>query len=143
MSDIHDASACWRLKLERKRLGLSQDAFAEAGGIRRTALYLYERGDRMPTLEFLLNCTSIGLDFSHVIFGECNLRNNSEIQLSESELIRIFALVDVYARDSRSRLLAHEYQQQLLSQLCRIASDRSEEDIDWSDLEEEARKFAG
>lgn len=131
-----------RLKIERKRLGLSQDAFAKEGGVKRTSLYQYERGDRMPTLDFLFSCSAIGLDVSFVIFGKHNLRANSEIQLQESELARIFALVDIYARDSHDRLLAHEHQQELLSQLCKIASERSEEDIDWNDLKEAARKFA-
>ena len=131
-----------RLKIERKRLGLSQDAFAKEGGIKRTTVYQYERGDRMPTLDFLFNCSSIGLDVPFVIFGERNLRANSEIQLKDSELARIFALVDIYARDSRDRLLAHEHQQELLSQLCKVASNRSEEDIDWGDLKKVAQSFA-
>ena len=131
-----------RLKIERKRLGLSQDAFAKEGGIKRTSLYQYERGDRMPTLDFLFNCAATGLDISFVIFGKRNLRADSEIQLQESELARIFALVDIYARDSRDRLLAHEHQQELLSQLCKIASERAEESINWSDLKKIAQSFA-
>ena len=132
-----------RLKIERKRLGLSQDAFAKEGGVQRTTVSQYERGDRLPTLDFLFNCSSVGLDVSFVVFCKRNLGNNSEIQLKESELDRIFALVDEYGRDSRGRLLEREHRQELLRQLCKTASERTEKDIDWLDLKDEARKFAG
>lgn len=131
-----------RLRTERRRLGLSQDAFAEAGGIRRTTLYQYERGDRRPSLDFLIKCITVGLDLSYMMFGQRDLRLGAEIKLEEAELARISALVDIYARDSRGRMLAHEHQQELLSQLCRIASDKSEEQVDWKELEEIARRFA-
>ena len=132
-----------RLRVERRRLGLTQDAFARAGGIRRTALYQYEQGDRRPSLDFLLGCVSVGLDLSFIIFGERKLRPVSEIRLNEEEHARIFALVNTYARDSRGRALAPEHQQELLTQLCRNASDRSEEQVDWDELEATARRFAG
>ncbi len=131
-----------RLRTERRRLGLSQDAFAAAGGIRRTTLYQYERGDRRPSLDFLIKCTSVGLDLAYMMFGERDFRLGSEIQLEAAELARISALVDIYARDSRGRLLAHEHQQELLSQLCKIASNQSEEHVDWEEIEEVARSFA-
>ncbi len=111
-------------------------------GIKQTTVSQYERGDRLPTLDFLFKCSSIGLDVSFVIFRKRNLGNNSEIQLEESELARIFSLVDEYAHDSRNRLLEREYRQELLSQLCKIASERTEEDIDWNGLKEVAAKFA-
>lgn len=132
-----------RLRIERRRLGLTQEEFAQAGGIRRTALYQYEKGDRRPSLDFLLACVSVGLDLSFIIFGERRLRPVSEIRLSDQEHARIFALVNTYARDSRGRALAPEHQQELLSQLCRIASDQSEDQVDWDELEATARKFAG
>ena len=90
----------------------------------------------------MFKCSSIGLDVSFVIFRKRDLGNNFEIQLKESELARIFALVDEYARDSRDRLLEREYRQELLSQLCKIASERTEEDIDRNGLMDVAREFA-
>ena len=149
MEEIYSINTAWmpsevgeRLKIERKRLGLSQDAFATEGGVQRTTVSQYERGDRLPTLDFLFKCSSIGLDVSFVIFRKRNLGNNSEIQLKESELARIFSLVDEHARDSRDRLLERQYRQELLSQLCKIASERVEVDIDWDGLKKVAQGFA-
>ncbi len=131
-----------RIKSERRRLGLSQDKFAEAGGIRRTTLYQYEHGDRRPSLDFLMKSTSVGLDLAYIIFGERNLRIAGAIHIEQEELNRILALVDQYARDSRGRALATEHRQELFKQLCSIANSRSEEDVDWSAIESTAQAFA-
>ena len=58
-----------RLREERKRLGLTQSALAEAGGVRRVTVYLYEKGDRTPTLEFLDRLRQCGVSFEYVLWG--------------------------------------------------------------------------
>ena len=131
-----------RLKSERRRLGLSQDKFAEAGGIKRTTLYQYEHGDRRPSLDFLLQCTSAGLDLAYIIFGERNLRLGGSIHLEQSELDRILSLVDQYARDSRGRALATEHRQELFRQLCKMANSDTADTVDWNAIEGSARAFA-
>ena len=131
-----------RLKSERRRLGLSQDKFAEAGGIRRTTLYQYEHGDRRPSLDFLLQSTSAGLDLAYIIFGERNLRLAGTVHIEQAELDRILALVDQYARDSRGRALATEHRQELFRQLCDMANSRAKNDVDWAAIEDTARAFA-
>tara|TARA_R110002096_G_scaffold436045_1_gene666019 strand:+ start:5915 stop:6352 length:438 start_codon:yes stop_codon:yes gene_type:complete len=131
-----------RLKSERRRLGLSQEKFAEAGGIKRTTLYQYEHGDRRPSLDFLLQCTSAGLDLAYVIFGERNLRLAGSINIEQSELDQILALVDQYARDSRGRALATEHRQELFRQLCEMANTRTQDEVDWDAIENTAREFA-
>ena len=47
-------------------------------------------------------------------------------------------MVDIHARDSHDRLSAHEHQQELLGQLCKVVSERTDEDIDRRDLLEQA-----
>ena len=42
--------------------------------------------------------------------------------------------MDIHARDSHDRLSAHEHQQELLGQLCKVVSERTDEDIDRRDL---------
>lgn len=131
-----------RLKSERRRLGLSQDKFAEAGGVKRTTLYQYEHGDRRPSLDFLVKSTSAGLDLAYIIFGERNLRLAGAVHIEQEELDRILSLVDQYARDSRGRALATEHRQELFRQLCDIANSRVEDEVDWRAIESVAQAFA-
>ncbi len=122
---------------------MSQEAFAKAGGLRRTTLYQYEHGDRRPSLDYLLNWARVGLDLHFVMTGKRMIRPVSDIRLSEQELARIFSLVNTYARDSRGRALAVEHQQELLCQLCRVASHEAEQQVDWEEIENLAMRFAG
>ena len=55
-----------RLKHERKRLGMSQEVFGAVGGVQRVTQYLYEQGDRSPTLEYLLRVVSAGVDLGYL-----------------------------------------------------------------------------
>lgn len=47
MNDIGD-----RIRSERERLGLSQEAFGERGGVKKLAQLNYEKGKRSPTGEY-------------------------------------------------------------------------------------------
>ena len=132
-----------RLRTERRRLGLSQDAFAEAGGIRRTTLYQYERGDRLPSLGFLLKCASVGLDLSYMIFGERIHHSSTTLHLEQEDLDRIFNIVDRFARDSKGRALAIEHRRELFRQLCAIANAGNEGGVDWESVSYLAEAFGG
>lgn len=59
-----------RLKTERERLGLTQAKFAEACGVGKTAQYTYERGDRLPALEYIDAAGALGVDISYLLRGE-------------------------------------------------------------------------
>ena len=131
-----------RLKEERRRLGLSQEEFATAGGIRRSTLYQYERGDRRPSLDFLLKTVSAGVDLNFMIFGKRDVRLVDEIRLERRTLDQIYAIVDRYARDPRGRALAIEHRQDLFRQLCAIVEQQPEEDVDWDKVEKVAEAFA-
>lgn len=58
-----------RLKEERERLGLSQAKFAEACNIGKTAQYTYERGDRVPSLEYVDSASKLGVDVQYLLRG--------------------------------------------------------------------------
>lgn len=131
-----------RLKEERRRLGLSQEDFSAAGGIRRSTLYQYERGDRRPSLDFLLKTASVGVDLNFIIFGKRNVRLVDEFRVERETLDQIYAIVDRYARDRRGRALAIEHRQELFRQLCAIVEQQPEEDVDWAKVEEVAEAFA-
>lgn len=131
-----------RLKAERRRLGLSQGDFATSGGIRRSTLYQYERGDRRPSLDFLLKTATAGVDLNFIIFGKRNVRLADEVRVERQTLDQIYAIVDRYARDARGRALAIEHRQDLFRQLCSIVEQQPEADVDWDKVEKVAEAFA-
>ena len=59
-----------RLKSERVRLGLTQDALGAAGGVKKNAQFKYEQGSRVPDADYLAAVASIGVDVLYVLTGE-------------------------------------------------------------------------
>jgi transcriptional regulator with XRE-family HTH domain len=59
-----------RLQEERKRLGLSQSEFGEAGGVQKRAQINYESGERQPDALYLQRLTTIGVDVLYVLTGK-------------------------------------------------------------------------
>lgn len=58
-----------RLREERIRLSLTQQALATAGGVKVNAQNTYERGVRVPNAIYLANIAKIGIDVLYVITG--------------------------------------------------------------------------
>lgn len=58
-----------RLRLERKRMGLSQDEFGKLGNVSKTAQYLYESARNWPTLEYLEALRMGGVDVAYIASG--------------------------------------------------------------------------
>lgn len=58
-----------RLKEERVRLGLNQDAMAAAAGLKRNAQINYEKGDRSPDSDYLIAVAGLGVDVGYVLTG--------------------------------------------------------------------------
>jgi transcriptional regulator with XRE-family HTH domain len=58
-----------RLVQERKRLGLTQQAMATIGGLKRTSQHLYESGARVPDLTYLLAIREAGADLAFLLDG--------------------------------------------------------------------------
>lgn len=56
-----------RIKEERRRLKLGQDAFGEAGGVKKQAQFNYEKGERFPDVRYLAGIDSIGADVLYII----------------------------------------------------------------------------
>lgn len=59
-----------RLRKIRNDMGLTQADFAELGGVKVLAQTNYERGMRVPSLEYLLKLKESGVDVNFIIFGE-------------------------------------------------------------------------
>jgi len=58
-----------RLKEERERLGLTQTACGEAGGVKKLAQIQYEKGASFPTARYLAEAAAAGVDVLYVITG--------------------------------------------------------------------------
>ena len=64
MSDFSE-----RLREERARLGLTQEAFGELGGVRKQAQSLYESGKRTPDAAYLAGLHRAGVDVTYLLVG--------------------------------------------------------------------------
>lgn len=58
-----------RLQEERRRLGLTQDEFAEIGGVKRRAQINYESGDRCPDGHYFAAISAAGADVQYILTG--------------------------------------------------------------------------
>lgn len=58
-----------RLKEERVRLGLSQAALGEIGGVRKQAQLNYEKGERNPDSAYLSAIAKFGADIQYIVTG--------------------------------------------------------------------------
>lgn len=59
-----------RLKEERERMGMTQEKFSSACGVRRRAQSTYETGDRSPDSLYLAAASRIGVDVGYVLTGQ-------------------------------------------------------------------------
>lgn len=59
-----------RLKEERERLGLSQTALGDVGGVKKLAQINYEKGERMPDAAYLAAIAAAGADVLYILTGQ-------------------------------------------------------------------------
>lgn len=64
-----DALCGGRLREERERLGLSQQAVADLITVQRAMVSRYERGVAEPGASVLMKLAGAGIDVSYVLFG--------------------------------------------------------------------------
>lgn len=58
-----------RLRAERERLSLSQDAFAKKAGVHRRTQVNYEADERKPDAAYLAAIAGFGVDIAYVVTG--------------------------------------------------------------------------
>ena len=58
-----------RLRLERRRIGKTQPALAEACGVQRRTQHSYEAGARSPNGNYLMRAAAAGIDVLYVVTG--------------------------------------------------------------------------
>jgi transcriptional regulator with XRE-family HTH domain len=98
-----------RLNEERVRLGLTQTAMAELGGVKQNTQRAYEQDRQTPTTEYLQRLMASDLDVMYLFYGVrfkvAESKETAEIlaaisQLSESQRGAAFALLSLFGKAS-------------------------------------------
>lgn len=89
-----------RLREERRRLGLTQEQAATAGGVRKQAQLKYEKGETTPDAGYLAAAALIGFDVLYVLTGKA-----APIEPEEGELLAAYRRGSPELRAAALRML--------------------------------------
>lgn len=81
-----------RLREERVRLGLTQDAFAAVGGVKKLAQIAYEQDKRFPDAGYIIALAAIGVDVGYVMLAKPTVEG---LQQDENELLAGYRSLDI------------------------------------------------
>ncbi|NUT88783.1 helix-turn-helix transcriptional regulator [Pseudomonas corrugata] len=95
-----------RLREERTRLGLNQEAFAQLGGITRNTQGSYEKGERNPDSVYLTAMVKAGVDALYVLTGQRTLREAEGLDESEKHLLKQFRTLSGYDQKAVHRIIS-------------------------------------
>lgn len=84
-----------RIREERDRLKMTQAEFAEACGVKRTAQFNYETGNRLPDAAYLVAARGLGVDVEYVLFGSRQGDGNKLGYVVEVFLIQLFRHLEI------------------------------------------------
>ena len=84
-----------RLRQERSRLSLTQEAFAAIGGVKKLAQINYEQGKTFPDAGYLIALSSVGVDIAYVMLGTPTV---DALAPDETELLAGYRLLDVRSK---------------------------------------------
>lgn len=87
-----------RLKEERERLGLSQSAFGQLGGVGRTTVVAWEGATAFPNAAFLEAVAEVGLDVGYVVTGARDYEPPPALSSEERELLDLYRSAPVAVR---------------------------------------------
>ncbi|AYN26569.1 XRE family transcriptional regulator [Buttiauxella sp. 3AFRM03] len=89
-----------RLREERERLGLSQQAMGEIGGVKKLTQLNYEKGERAPDTIYLTALAEAGVDIVYVLTGHRIPMPNEVAPKTEEEkkLLENYRAMDEAAR---------------------------------------------
>lgn len=129
-----------RLREERQRLGFTQADFAEAGGVKRAAQFLYEKGDRAPNVDYISRLLEKGVNLRYLFLGDTP-ELDASLALEKNDITEAFQLTDKLCRDSKGRLLDYEHRQALFEGIIEMVSEQPQPSRDWEDIKARARLF--
>lgn len=99
---------------------LTQEQFAELGGVKRVSQHLYEQDARVPDLNYLLRLKEHGVDVGRLVLGKST--DQATTQNSVDLLVAAFRTVDEFARDGGGNLLPYTERERFFSFLCTTLS---------------------
>lgn len=94
-----------RLREERIRLGMTQDAFAIAGGVMANAQGKYERAQRSPSAVYLARLPGLGVDILYVVTGRRAVPQFSDARIAELDFQRQLSTLSARERKTVLDLL--------------------------------------
>ncbi|WP_082481669.1 helix-turn-helix domain-containing protein [Pseudomonas sp. Leaf127] len=94
----------YRLRKERERLGLSQRAFGEIGGVEANAQGKYESGDRAPKADYLAAVAAKGVDVLYVLTGRPTPIPLDNLSLAEEKVLGSYRTLHKEDQDAIRRL---------------------------------------
>jgi len=92
-----------RLREERERLGLSQPAMGEIGGVKKLAQLKYEQNESSPSGTYFAAIAKMGADVQYIITG---VRSAAALSPDENELVRLFRAAPLAVKASTMAGLA-------------------------------------
>jgi len=95
-----------RLREERTRLGLKQEAFAQLGGITRNTQGSYEKGERNPDSVYLTAVLKVGVDVLYVLTGRRTQRAIEGLNEAEETLLDRFRTLSDYDQKAVHRIIS-------------------------------------
>lgn len=107
-----------RLRVERLRRNLTQEQFAQLGGVGRVSQHLYEQDARAPDTNYLLRLASYGID----VAGLLDPRRTHTQGLTEETILQAFLTVDEIARDEHGNALPVDERAKQFQNLLRALS---------------------
>lgn len=92
-----------RIRQERDRLGLSQEAFGVVGGVSKRAQVNYEKSERKPDLIYLNQLSKVGVDVLYLVTGQ---RSEAALPDDVTELVTQYQKAPLAVRAAVLRALA-------------------------------------
>ncbi len=91
-----------RLKEERVRLDLSQSELGELCGVKKLAQFNYEKGERFPDANYLMQAALVGIDVNYLLTG---VRSAKNLTRTESKIIEKYRETDFETKEQVLLLL--------------------------------------
>ena len=121
-----------RLRQERERMGLSQDAFARGLDISRVTQNYYETGVRDPQLSYLSSFGRNGGDLLYLLFADDSRREYVDL-IDWDLLVKVLDWVERVAIDSKGLPYPNDLKKKILMlgyRACRNCKINDPENID-------------
>lgn len=119
-----------RLRQERARLGLTQLAFAELGGVKRVSQHLYEQDVRVPDVNYLLRLPAHGVDVGFLMSGKHSPTSAAGELIPRRRAVKAFRAVEEFSNSRGTAPLPYPEREQLFESLCTVlAEDDADRDL--------------